>query len=42
MSVFHPNSFTRNELRQSQEALGVPQIFLLEKCLLAMELTGRL
>jgi len=42
MSVFHPNSFTRNELGKNQEALGVPQIFLLEKCLLALELTGRL
>lgn len=42
MPVFHPNSFIQSELKRHQEALGVPQIFLLEKCLLALELTGRL
>jgi|GEM_PF-2500860 len=40
MFIFQAKSFTSSELKAHQAALGVPQLFILEKCLLALELTG--
>jgi len=40
--IFSPNAFESSDLRSVSADLGIGQALLLEKCLLALELTGRL
>lgn len=42
MPVFHPNSLEFSQLNKVCGEMGISQTLLLEKCLLALELTGRL
>lgn len=42
MPIFHPSSLSKKSLEEKGKELGITQILLIEKCLLALELTGRL